>query len=72
MKVCTLIYGKQDTPLFHTRILGLLYRDPPDQKKFEVMVDNKARKKAAEENKEDWSGIPDNLKNAKIQASSTA
>ena len=34
IKVRTLLYGRKDTPLVHSRNLGLLYRDPRKPFKF--------------------------------------
>ena len=64
VNVRMLIYGKQETPHIHISNLSLLYHDPPDQKKIEIMADNQARKQAAEKDSKVWDDMPGNLKNA--------
>ena len=52
---------KRDESLVHSCNLGLLFRDPPSQRSYEILAENDARQRASDEVEEAWHDKPANM-----------
>ena len=68
IQVWTLLYGKTDHPLVHSRKLGLLFRDPPSQTCAEILAENDTYEEYSTQVNELWSNnMPVNMVRAEMR-----